>query len=242
MHIDLFFLPGMVSEKQLADKTVVLVDVLRASTSICRALKSGARAVIPVEEPGEATEMREKIGPENVLLAGERNGIRIENFNLGNSPREYTEEAVSDKTIILTTSNGTRTYARAKLSNLVVTMGLVNVSAVAGRVAKAGKDIIILCAGSEGDFSIEDTLCGGMLIDRLKTMAGNALELNDAASLALLFYHNNARALGAAIAQGEHGRCLAEIGFASDVSLATEVDSIPVVPILKDHRIILDND
>jgi 2-phosphosulfolactate phosphatase len=241
MKVDLFLLPGMAREERLKGKTVVLIDVLRASTTICRALFSGARAVIPVEEPGEATDMREKIGPENVILAGERHGIRIENFNLGNSPREFTEDAVRDKVIILTTSNGTRAYARTRQAKLAITAGLVNVSTVAEKIFGDGNDTVILCAGSEGDFSIEDTLCGGMLIDKLESMTEQTLELNDAASLALLLYANNSRTFGAAIARGEHGRTLANIGFAPDVTTATDVDSIPVLPVLKEHRIILES-
>ena len=241
MKIELFLLPGMAREERLKGKTVVLIDVLRASTTICRALHSGARAVIPVEEPGEATDMREKIGPENVLLAGERHGIRIENFNLGNSPQEFTPDAVKDKIIILTTSNGTRSYARARQAKHVITAGFVNASRVAEQVFKIGNDTVILCAGSEGDFSLEDTLCGGMLIDKLKSMTDQTPEFNDAASLALLHFTNNSHALGAAIAGGEHGRILADIGFTSDVTKASEVDSIPVLPVLREHRIILES-
>jgi 2-phosphosulfolactate phosphatase len=240
MKVDLFLLPTMAREERLKDKTIILIDVLRASTTICKALASGARAVIPVEEPGEATEMREKIGPENVLLAGERHGIRIENINLGNSPQEFTTDAVGDKIVILTTSNGTRAYARARSGKLALTAALVNVSEVAKKVFEAGDDVVILCAGSEGDFSFEDTLCGGMLIDRLKAMAGDTIRLNDAASLAFLHYTGHSRDINNAIAQGEHGRKLAEIGFTPDVATASEIDSIPVLPVLRDHRIILE--
>ena len=86
MRTDLFMVPGPIKEKGLAGKTLVMIDVLRASTTICYALKAGAKSVIPVGEPGEATEMRAKIGVENSVLGGEREGLKIENFDLGNSP------------------------------------------------------------------------------------------------------------------------------------------------------------
>jgi 2-phosphosulfolactate phosphatase len=240
MHIDLFLVPGPVNEERLNGKTLVLVDVLRASTTICRSLASGARAVIPVERLDEAAELRAKLGPKDTILGGERRGIKVDNFDLGNSPSEYTEERVSDKVVILTTTNGTRGYAKANPANLIITCGLVNVSRVARKAAETGKDLAILCAGEGGDFSIEDTLCGGMLIHKLKEVEKIELKLNDAASLALLLYRSNRDSLKQTIANGEHGRYLAEIGFASDVEAASDVDSIPVLPVLKDRRVILE--
>lgn len=240
MHVDLFLVPGPVNEERLNGKTLVLVDVLRASTTVCRSLTSGAKAVIPVERLDEAAELRAKLGPQDTILGGERRGIKIDNFDLGNSPFEYTEERVGSKTVILTTSNGTRGYTKANPTNLIITCGLVNVSRVARKVAETGKDLAILCAGEEGDFSIEDTLCGGMLIHKLKEVEKIELKLNDAASLALLLYRSNSDTLKQTIANGEHGRYLAEIGFASDVEAASDVDSIPVLPILKDRRIVLE--
>jgi 2-phosphosulfolactate phosphatase len=239
---DLFLIPGPVKEKRLANKTLVIIDVLRASTTICYALNSGARAIIPFDEPDMAVEMRAKIGIENSLLGGEREGIKIENFNLGNSPFEYTAEAVKDKTILLSTSNGTRVYTRAPHSGLIITGALVNISVVAGRVAAESNDLSILCAGREGHFSIEDTICGGMLIHKLIADEKIELKLNDAASLALLLYRSNSRVLKEAIAQGEHGRYLKDIGFGNDVALAAEVDSIPVLPIFGDNRIVLEKE
>jgi 2-phosphosulfolactate phosphatase len=240
MRAELFLIPGPVSEERLADKTLVAIDVLRASTTICQALQAGARGVIPVEQPGEAVEMRAKIGVEDTLLGGERKGLKIENFDLGNSPNEYTVEIVKDKIVILTTTNGTKIYSKAAPSNLKITAGLVNISTVSRRVKEAGKDLIIICAGDEGDFSIEDTLCGGMLLHKLIGEENMDIDLNDAASLALLLYRTNSRSLKRTIARGEHGRMLANIGFGRDVELAAEIDSIPVLPILKDRRIILE--
>ncbi|MCP4704775.1 MAG: 2-phosphosulfolactate phosphatase, partial [candidate division Zixibacteria bacterium] len=129
MHADLFMVPGPIKDKELAGKTLVMIDILRASTTICYALNAGAKSVIPVSEPGEATEMRAKIGVENSLICGERDGIKIEDFDLGNSPLEYTNEIVNEKNIVLTTSNGTRTYAKAKNSGLSITGAIVNISA-----------------------------------------------------------------------------------------------------------------
>jgi 2-phosphosulfolactate phosphatase len=240
MRADLFLIPGPVSEDRLSGRTLVLIDVLRASTTICQSLSAGAKAVIPVERPGEAAELRAKIGVEDTVLGGERQGFKIESFDLGNSPLEYTRDKVEGKIVILTTSNGTRGYARTGSSSLILTSGLVNISRVASRVAGAGRDLVIICAGDENNFSIEDTLCGGLLLHKLVGQENVDLKLNDAASLALLLYRTNSGSLKQAIAQGEHGRYLAEIGFGRDVEMAVEADSIPVLPVLKDRRIILE--
>jgi len=240
MRADLYLIPGPVSEERLTDKTLVMIDVLRASTTICQSLKAGARAVIPIEKPGEAAELRTRIGVDNAILGGERDGIKIDNFDLGNSPLEYTEEKVKGKTVILTTTNGTQPYAKSKFSNLIITGALVNISLVARKVVEVKKDLAIVCAGDEGNFSIEDTLCGGMLIYKLMYEEKIDLKLNDAASLALLLYRSDRDSFRQTIAEGEHGRLLAEIGFKADVDFATEPDSIPVLPILKDKRIILE--
>jgi 2-phosphosulfolactate phosphatase len=241
MKVDLFLVPGSFTDQRLAGKTLILIDVLRASTTICQALMAGARAVIPVQEPGEAVEMRTKIGADTTLLGGERKGVKIDGFDLGNSPQEYTESRVKGKTIIMTTSNGTRGYIRTGLSKLIITGAIVNMSAIVDKIAWAGSDLVILCAGSDGDFSIEDTLCGGMIIDKLAVEKNMELELNDAASLAWLLYRSNSSNLAQAMAGGEHGRYLDKIGFGPDVELAARVDSIPVLPVLKEGRIVSAN-
>ncbi len=241
MNIDLYIIPGKHKERRFENRVVVNIDVLRASTSICKALKEGARAVIPVEESDEAAEMRQKIGHDDALLAGERGGLKIENFDLGNSPLEFNEDIIKGKTIIMTTTNGTRSYKASVSSSYSLTGAFVNISAVTDFVAHTDIDTSILCAGNDGDFSIEDALCGGMLIHKLIHEKGRGVSLNDAAGLALMLYENNRDDLNRAISGGEHGRLLAEIGFAEDVRLASQPDSLSILPIYKDNRIVLND-
>ena len=238
MQVELYLTPVQLTRPASENRTVVIIDVLRATTSICAALSAGARGVIPVVEPGEAGEIWTKIGSENAILAGERNGVKIENFNLGNSPSEFTAEAVSGKFVILTTTNGTQVFANPLKAGAVISCALVNVSAVAGRVAAEDRDLVIICSGREGNFSIEDTLCGGMLLHLLSTVHKKELTLNDAASLAILLYRSNKTAIKQTIRQGEHGRFLESIGFESDIEMAAEIDSIPIVPVMQDGRLV----
>lgn len=240
MHIDLYLTPLPVEKSILGQKTVVVIDVLRATTTICAALHAKARGVVPTSGPGEAGELWSRLGQDVALLAGERNGVRIENFALGNSPLEFTESFVGGKIIILTTTNGTPVFGQLANAKELLAAGLVNISALAARAADLDQDLVIVCSGREGAFSIEDTLCGGMLIHLLSTVHRKSVTTNDAGSLALLLYRSNKSAIRESIRQGEHGRFLISIGFEQDIEVATEVDSLPVVPVLRDGRLVLE--
>ena len=240
MHIKLYLTPSPLNRADLADHTAVVIDVLRCTTSVCAALEAGAKGVIPTVGPGEAGDMWTKIGSEMAVLAGEREGIKIENFLLGNSPSEFTSAVVEGKFVVMTTTNGTRAFVEASPAELTISCALANISRVSERVVAEGRDLAIVCAGREGGFSIEDTLCGGMLIDQLSSKHRQDVELNDAGSLARLLYRSSRTAIRQSIAQGEHGRHLARIGFAHDVDRAADIDSIPVLPVLRDGRLVLE--
>jgi len=240
MNVKLHLTPTSFKRSDLADNVAVVIDVLRCTTSICAALSAGARGVIPTIGPGEAVDMWTKLGSNLAILAGEREGVRIENFQLGNSPLEFTAESVGGKLVVMTTTNGTRAFVESSQAALVLSAALVNIGLIADRIVAEGRDVAIVCAGREGGFSIEDTLCGGMLIDLIAAEQRGELDLNDAGSLALLLYRSNKTAIKQSIAQGEHGRYLTRIGFADDIENAAAVDSIPVLPVLQDGRLVLE--
>jgi len=241
VKVDLFLTSFPFKNATKKGKAVVAIDVLRSSTSTCAALMNGAKGIIPSPGSIEAGEMRTKIGSDISLLAGERDNMKIENFDLGNSPSEFTEDIVKGKMIIMTTSNGTAIFGMANNAQLIICGALVNISKVAEKVAKANLDLIIVCAGQKGGFSIEDTICAGMLIHTLNVKHSIETKLNDAGSLALLLYRTNKTALVQVIQQGEHGKRLALDGFADDVTNAAAVDSMPVLPILTDGRLVAED-
>ncbi len=241
MNIELFLTSVPFAEANLEDKTVVVVDVLRSSTSVCAALLAGAKGVIPTDGPGEAGEMRARLGGDSTVLAGERNGVRIENFELGNSPSEFTESTVGGKFVIMTTTNGTSIFKKTAKAELVLSGGLVNASKIVEKIARSDKDLVIACSGQQGNFSIEDTLCGGLLIDLLASKYQRPQKMNDAAAVAWQLYQNNSSHLRETIERGEHGQYLSSIGFRNDVRTATAVDSMPVRPVLRDGRLIKDD-
>jgi 2-phosphosulfolactate phosphatase len=213
---------------------VAVVDVLRATTTIATALANGAPGVIPVLVPEDAVALGQRLGRDRVLFCGERDAVRIEGFDLDNSPASFPPEVVAEKTLVFTTTNGTRAL-RAVSSAASVRIGaLVNRSAVARALAAdSPRDIVIVCAGVEGAFALEDAIGAGAIVDALVTLLPD-IELHDGARAAALLYRSVADRLTDAIASADHAQTLAERGFAADVTRCAALDTLDVVPTLRD--------
>lgn len=230
MRIDLFFSPNQVDEMSLRDKTVVMIDVLRSSTTIVAALRSGAKEVIPVTTVESAVKISGNLFGDVILLGGERNGKMIEGFNLGNSPFEYTEERVKGKSIIFSTTNGSQALVKSRFARELFVCGFVNLSAVVDLLRKPRRDLSIVCAGRNGLFSIEDSVCAGLLVQRLAGEKPVDVSLSDSALAAATLYKSFGRSIPRMVKASEHGAYLAKIGFGDDLDFCAGVDTIPVVP------------
>lgn len=229
MKVDVCLVPGELNYCQVANRAVVVIDVLRASTTIVTALAHGCRTIIPVEEVEEAKRIAATIGDQHVLLGGERGGVRIDGFALGNSPREYRGANLRDSTIVFTTTNGSRLFRMVQNGAPVLVGALVNAGAVAQAIAQEGHDVLLVCAGREGRFSTEDCFCAGLLVHRLGQLLPRQVGLSDAAQATRRFF--SARQSPRKVLQGsEHGRFLARIGFGQDIPVCAEVDAYQVVP------------
>jgi 2-phosphosulfolactate phosphatase len=232
--VDVAVTPALIAARKPAGVAVV-IDVLRATSTIATALHHGAERVIPVREPDEAIATMKRIGRERVLLCGERASRLIAGFDLDNSPASYTAEAVRGKTLALTTTNGTRALIDAARDGALVLCGaLLNRAAIA-RALHAGEadDALLVCAGSEGALSLEDLLCAGAIVAALRA-AHPAIEVSDAARAARTVYEANAQRLTTAIAGGTHARALRDAGFAADVATCSQLDRLDVVPAYRD--------
>ncbi len=238
MQIDLFFTPAEVSEADLVNKTAVVIDVLRASTTVAWALFNGAREVIPVDTIGAASELKQKLGKDHVLLAGEREGVKIEGFDLGNSPSEYQSSVVKEKIVVYCSTNGSKAMLKAGQASLCLLGGLVNLSAVLEKVLDSGRDVVLVCSGTGGRFSLEDALCGGLLVSELRKRLRQDFAENDAAAVALSLYHQQGKDLLAALKSSAHGKYLVSLGFEQDLQTAAEVDSLAVVPVHEAGRFV----
>jgi len=242
MKLDVAFSPRELTASEVADRTVLVIDVLRATTTICAALHRGARAVVPAVDTEDATRLEEVLGAPDVVLAGERNSVRIPGFKLGNSPTEMTAEVVQGKTIVMTTTNGTQALLSTAGAREVIVAAAVNLT-VAGAAARAALeehgDLLILCAGRDRGFGFDDAFIAGCLAERALGGRRRRKGLNDAALVAVDLVIRYRDRIERALALSRAGRELAARGFRDDVTAAAQVDAHPVLPLFHDRRIML---
>jgi 2-phosphosulfolactate phosphatase len=229
--IQVHLLPCLAPPGRLAGGVAVVIDVLRASTTIVNALAAGAVCVRPCAEVEEARDLAAEMRVGRALLGGERGGVAPPGFDLGNSPREYTAKVCKGKTVVLTTTNGTRALLRAAEAERVLVAAFVNYSAVCEQLRQDARPIHVVCAGTEGEVSLEDTLLAGALVDCLSQ--ASEVRLNDAARLAWDCFENHGRCLLGALQVGKGGATLRGLGYDEDIKAAAQVDRFALVPELR---------
>ena len=214
MHVHVAFTP----DEPAAAPVGIVVDVIRATSSIAQALAAGYERVLCCAEIDEARELRASLGDEAVV-GGERNAVVVDGFDVGASPREFAEGAKA-RTLILTTTNGTRAILTAASRCEVVLLGsLLNLSALAAEVRRAGGDVAIVCSGFKGAFALDDAYCAGRIV---ASLGG---EVSDAALAAELV----ARAFPDPLA-GLNARTYGPPGLEADIAFCAQVDLLDVVP------------
>lgn len=242
--LSVHLLPRLLDEHQLPGATAIVIDVLRASTTIVHALAAGARRVIPCREVDEARSIASALPPGEAVLGGERGGVRIEGFDLGNSPSEFTPPSVGGKMLVFTTTNGTQALAVCRQASRVVIGAVVNAAAVV-RAVEPGVPLHLVCAGTRGEITREDTLLAGYLVDRLLARETNEYRLNDSAAIAHQVWRaalgdvaetTNRRVIQgrwtAALAHSQGGRNLTALGLQADIADAAKLDRFDLVPTL----------
>lgn len=234
MRVDVAFTPAEV-KGSVGRRVVVVIDVLRASSTIVEALVNGAGSVLPVATVDEAVRRAEAIGRDAVLLCGERESLPIRGFQLGNSPEEFTRERIDNRALIMTTTNGTAAVLAAAGASRCYIGAFLNASAVARKLAEHGEDALLLCAGKEGTFAAEDALCAGRVMRRLRELRKFALG-NDAAVHAVKMTSKRP-VTPRALARTAAGRQLREIGRAADIVFCAQEDRHDSVPVLEEHRL-----
>ncbi len=213
----------------LEGATCVVIDVLRASTTIIQALSSGAGPIYIAGSPEEAFELRERIG-RSVMLCGERNGLIIPGFDLGNSPLEYTEAAVSGKTLIFASTNGSKTLLACAGADEVLIGGFTNLYSLLDEV-RLSERLFLVCSGKLERFSIEDAVCAGMIIDQLIRLGRRPVLRSDSAVCARWLFERYISAPDETFASAEHPNYLAyDLGLVEDVAFCTKIGSHSIVP------------
>jgi len=234
MKIDTYFTVEELDPATLESATVVVVDVVRATTTLVEALANGARGIYATASTEEAVKLAQSLGREDTLLCGERKGSKVPGFDLGNSPREFTRAAIEGKRLVMSTTNGTRALAKGQHGARLLTCAFTNLSAVARSVEDAER-VVVLCAGREGRFTLDDALCAGHLVRLVQ--GDRDLAMNDASQAAAAWagFRKPTRKF---LEATDGGRALVEIGLGDDLDVCAEVDRHDIVAEMRNQAIV----
>ncbi|MCR8642427.1 2-phosphosulfolactate phosphatase [Paenibacillus sp. N1-5-1-14] len=226
MQIDIISSVNEARTEDFIRKTVIVIDVLRATSTIVTAFEHGCKEILPAETIGEAKSMYQ----EGDMLGGERFCRKIIGFQLGNSPFEYMTSTINDSRIVMTTTNGTKAVRRAQKAEHILIGSFLNARACAEMAAELQRDIAILCAGTNTQFALEDGLAAGCIADHLMQMKADA-EINDFGRSMIAAFKHEASNLTEVMAQSVNGRKLARNGFGTDIAYCAKKDVSAIVPI-----------
>jgi len=242
MHLAVSLAPALLSQTMArfagGALTYVVVDILRASTTICTALANGAKEVIPFGDIDAARNARERDEWRKALLCGEREAKKIPGFDLGNSPAEYTPETVGGRSLLFASTNGSVALSAAPANATVLVGGLVNATAVSEKIAELNQTTVIACSGQFGQFSLEDAVGAGAIMAKLWERVEELELVNDGALAAQTIWDQYKEDPSVAMWQSRHGIYLIECGFGSDLSLCSVLDSHSVTPVMRDGRLV----
>jgi len=215
---------------------IVVIDVLRCSTSIMNALANGAKSVVPTMTLREAYDLH-SLHPD-FLLAGERKGCRPKGFDLGNSPSEFISGRVCGRDLVMTTTSGTVALVKSREAKWVLVGAFLNAASVARKAAQIvedeGTNVSLVLSGERGQFSLEDFMCAGAIVERLST---RDVRCCDEALAALLAFKQAKNSLCENIMTAQHARHLAKLGFKRDVEFSCQLDILSTIPIYRDGKI-----
>lgn len=232
MRVEIVLLPRELRADELAGRTAVVFDVLRATTSMTAALAAGAKEIRCFGELALAMSAA-RAAPEKPLLCGERNAVKPPGFDLGNSPAEFRSEVVSGRTLYMTTTNGTRAILAARTARTIFIGALVNARAVANAVIQTQRDVTLLCSGTQGEISAEDLLGAGAVIQSLME-AGSSVKLELASDVTWIgwqLFRAKRDELVEALSATRGGHNVTRAGLTPDIAFAARLNAIPLVSV-----------
>lgn len=225
--VDVCLSPDLMHLYSLHDKTVVVVDILRATSCMTTAFAHGVKNITPFAGLEECRAMKVN----ECFTAGERNGEKVEGFDLGNSPFEYMNEKLKGKSIAFTTTNGTQAIEKSKGAKEIIIGSFLNLSAVAKHIKQNDNNVLIVCAGWKGKVNLEDTLFAGALIEKL----GEAIKPDcDAPLMALHLYQEGKNDMVEFLKNSSHVQRLNKLHIHKDIEFCLTPDQYNVVPVLRD--------
>lgn len=234
MRIDVIASVAEARSDDFIGKTVMVIDVLRATSNMVTGLAHGCRGIVPVETVQQTKSLQEP----GDLLGGERFGKKLAGFNLGNSPFEYMTEDVRGKRILMTTTNGTRAMQKAHKAQTLLACSLLNAAACAACALELKRDVVLLCSGTQDSFSLEDGLCAGLVIEEMSGMRGGDLDVCDFGLAMQACCRGLGNGMTDALLNCANGKRLSKLGFLDDVLYCAEVNKLNTVPALRDGLLV----
>jgi 2-phosphosulfolactate phosphatase len=225
--------PALLPLFNVEDYIVVVIDIFRATSSICYGIENGAEAIIPVSQVEECAAYREK--GLDYLLAAERDGAVVEGFDFGNSPFSYTKEKVAGKTIVLTTTNGTHALHLSRSAKKIAIGSFLNLTALSNWLKTQNENILLVCAGWKNNFNLEDTLFAGAVIEQLKH---DGFELDDAAIAANDLFQIGKSDINQYLKKTSHGERLKKLGIEKDIEFCLQIDLTTAIPVLEGEKLV----
>jgi len=239
MRVDVSFTVDELTYHDKQNKIGVAIDVLRATSTIIMAFKNGCRSFTPITTIEETREAAKKYEKGQVLLGGAKKGVKPEGFHCGNAPDDYAEEIVKGKDILFTSSNGTKAIHSLKEADQVLIASFQNISAVCREIAASEEDVLIACSGDFGLFSLGDTVCAGMIVQKLNGIRSEKVEKSDTAAVAEILYDVHKKDIRNMLFNSQWGQYLVQIGQGKDIDTCAQIDTCTIVPRFHDGGIFI---
>ena len=212
---------------------IVVIDVLRATSAICAAFNNGVKELIPVSTIDEAREYKEK----GFLVGAERKGKIVEGFDFGNSPFSYMREDLKGETVVLSTTNGTKSINIAKDAGQVVIGALSNLDMLKAWLVEQDKNVLFLCSGWQNKFNLEDTICAGAHLDHMLS-TGNFKSIEDASIASKYLFLSAKDNIFGYLKASSHRRRLKNLNLNEDIKFCLTPNTAPVIPVLVGDRLV----
>jgi len=229
--IEVCLTPALIDLYAIENSIVVVIDILRATSSIVYGIDNGAEAIIPVAQVEDCLTYADK----GYLLAAERNGEVVEGYNFGNSPFSYTADKVAGKTVVLTTTNGTKALHLARKASQVVIGSFLNLQALCDWLKTQDKDVLLLCAGWKDQFNLEDTIFAGAVVQALRP---EFTDFDDAGVAAEDLYAMAKDNLRAYIGKSAHSHRMIALNIEEDIKFCLQLNICQAIPVLEGDQLI----
>lgn len=230
MKIDIVISADYIRKEELQNKIVVVIDVFRATSVITTAIMNGCKEVIPLLTIEEAFELKNNNRDKKYVLGGERRAVKIDDFDYSNSPLEYSRENVFNKSVILTTTNGTRALTNCINGDRVLVGCMLNAGALAKKIVEINQDVVIVNAGTNGEFSLDDFICSGFIISETVDLIGKeSIILSDISKSALISYKEH-KDIISYVKEARHYNVMMNLGLENDIEYCIQKNITNVIP------------